>query len=228
MRLASSWMVMVSGMVTSRTSFSLGSSAACPFSRWTRRRKAATDRSRSSSALSAVTTVSRPRLFCPPPRAGFGAAAGRAAARARGLVVVGLERRPRAGPRRRNAVLAEAFLRLLLGLELGLEVVFTALLFVGLACFGGLAFGALGGLAHTADKRFLFRNLALFGFAQPGVVERVHARFLLFLGQAAQHHAAGRLGGRGGSGRGGGRDRGRCGGLAGGRTLGRRRRRRGS
>ncbi len=70
---------MVSGMVTSRTSFSLGSSAVCPFSRWTRRRKAATDRSRSSSALSAVTSVSRPRFFCPPPRAGFGAAAGRAA-----------------------------------------------------------------------------------------------------------------------------------------------------
>src|SRR5262249_8508677 len=144
------------------------------------------------------------------------------AARTRGLVVVGLERRSRARPCRRNAVLAEAFLRLLLGLELGLKVVFAALLFVGLACFGGLAFGALGGLAHTADKRFLFRNLALFGFAQPGVVERVHARLLFFLGQAAQHHAARRLGGRGGSGRGGGRRRCRCGGLAGG-TLGRRR-----
>src|SRR5215831_6616786 len=215
-------MVMVSGMVTSRTSFSLGSSAVCPFSRWTRRRKAATDRSRSSSALSAVTTVSRPRFFCPPPRAGFGAAAGPAAC-ARGLVVVGLERRARAGPCRRNAVLAEALLCLLLGLDLGLEVVFAALLFVGLACFGGLAFGSLGGLAQSADKGFLFRDLALFGFAQPGVVERVHARLLFFLGQAAQHHTAGRLGGRSGSSRGGRRGRCRGGGFGAGGTLGGRR-----
>src|SRR5262249_20604438 len=170
MRLASSWMVMVSGMVTSRTSFSFGSSAVCAFSRWTRRRKAATERSRSSSALSAVTTVSRPRFFCAPPRAGFGAGAGRAApgprrvrrtsACARGLVLVGLERRPRAGPCRCNAVLAETFLGLLLGFDLGLEVVFAALLFVGFARLGGLAFGALGGLAQSADKRLLFRNLA--------------------------------------------------------------------
>src|SRR6266508_3168932 len=79
MRLASSWMVMVSGMVTSRTSFSFGSSAVCPFNRCTRRRKAATERSRSSSALSAVTTVSRLRFFCAPLRGALGAGAGRAA-----------------------------------------------------------------------------------------------------------------------------------------------------
>src|SRR5262249_56365498 len=60
------------------------------------------------------------------------------AARARGLLVVGLERRPRARPCRPNAVLAQALLRLLLGLELRLEVASAALLFVGLACFGGL------------------------------------------------------------------------------------------
>ena len=77
MRLASSWMVMVSGMVTSRTSFSFGSSAAWPFSRCTRRRNAATERSRSSSALSAVTRVSRPRLFGAALRVGLGAGAGR-------------------------------------------------------------------------------------------------------------------------------------------------------
>src|SRR5262249_29133756 len=57
------------------------------------------------------------------------------------------------------------------------------------------------GLAHGADERFLFRNLALFGFAQPGVIERVDARLLLFLSQTAQHHAAGWLGGRSGHGR---------------------------
>src|SRR6516162_2786048 len=214
MRLASSWMVMVSGMVTSRTSFSFGSSAVCAFSRWTRRRKAATERSRSSSALSAVTTVCRPR------RAGT-------AACARGLVLVGLERRPRAGPCRRNAVLAETFLGLLLGLDLGLEVVFAALLFVGFARLGGLAFGALGGLAQSADKRLLFRNLALLGFAQASVVERVHARLLLFLSEAAQHHTARRLAGGGGSGRGGRRGRRRRGGLGGGGALGSRPGRRG-
>src|SRR5262245_60560264 len=131
------------------------------------------------------------------------------AACARGFVLVGLERRPRAGPCR-DAVLAEAFLRLLLGLDLGFEVVFAALLFVDLACFGGLALSPLVGLAQTANERFLFRNLALFGFAQPRVVERVHARLLFFLGQAAQHHAARRLGGR--SGRGGGGRRCRRGG----------------
>src|SRR5216684_2821281 len=206
-------MVIVSGMVTSRTSFSFGSSAVCPFSRWTRRRKAATERSRSSSALSAVTSVSRPRLFCPPPRAGFGAGAGRAAP----------------GPRRVRGASSSSGSSAgrVPGLELGLEVVFAALLFIDLARLGGLAFGALGGLAHSADKRFLFRNLALLGFAQARVVERVHARLLFFLGEAAQHHTARRLGGRGGSGRGRRRCRCRRGGLAGGRTLGSRSRRRG-
>src|SRR5262249_12104042 len=136
------------------------------------------------------------RRGCRPRRAGT-------AACARGLVLVGLERRPRAGPCRRNAVLAETFLGLLLGLDLGLEVVFAALLFVGFARLGGLAFGALGGLAQSADKRLLFRNLALLGFAQASVVERVHARLLLFLSEAAQHHTARRLAGGGGGGRGG-------------------------
>src|SRR5262249_11246031 len=144
------------------------------------------------------------------------------AAAARRLVLVRLVRRPRAGPCRRDAVLAEAFLRLLLGLELGFEVMFAALLFVGLARLGGLAFGALVGLAQTADECFLFRNLALFSFAQPRVVERVHTRLLFFLGQAAQHHTARRLGGSSGSGRGGRRGRCRRGRLASGGTLGRR------
>ena len=80
MRLASSWMVMTSGIVTSRTSFSLGSLAAWPLvRRCVRRRNDATERSRSSSAVSAVTKVSRPRRFSAPGRAGFGATAGRAA-----------------------------------------------------------------------------------------------------------------------------------------------------
>mgnify|MGYP003346470269 CR=1 FL=1 len=52
-------MVMASGTTTSRTSFSFGSFEAWPFSRWVRRRNEAIERSRTSSALSAVTTVRR-------------------------------------------------------------------------------------------------------------------------------------------------------------------------
>ena len=47
--------------------------------RCVRRRNEATERSRTSSAVSAVTTVSRPRRFSAPPRGAFGAGAGRAA-----------------------------------------------------------------------------------------------------------------------------------------------------
>ncbi len=64
MRLASSWMVMASGITTSRISFSFGSLEAWPFRRWVRRRNEAIERSRTSSALSAVTSVRRPRSFC--------------------------------------------------------------------------------------------------------------------------------------------------------------------
>ena len=61
-------MVIASGMVTSRTSFSFGSLEATPLSRWVRRRNEATERSRTSSARSAVTNVRRPRCFSPAPR----------------------------------------------------------------------------------------------------------------------------------------------------------------
>src|SRR5262249_46024025 len=138
-----------------------------------------------------------------------------AAARARGLILIGLERRPR-GRRSRRGILAEALLRFLLGLDLGLEVVLAALVLVGLARLRGLALPALCGPPRLADERFLLRDLALFRLAQPGIVERMDARLLLLLGQAAQHQAAGRLGRRGGRNRArsGGR-RGRGGGLAG-------------
>ena len=80
MRLARSEIVIASGMVTSRTSFSFGSSEAWPLSRCVRRRNEATERSRTSSARSAVTSVRRPRSFAGAPRGAAGrAAAGRAA-----------------------------------------------------------------------------------------------------------------------------------------------------
>ena len=78
-------MVIASGIVTSRTSFSLGSLEAMPLRRCVRRRNEATERSRTSSARSAVTSVRRPRCFSTPARgAGRGAAGVRAAPGRRG------------------------------------------------------------------------------------------------------------------------------------------------
>ena len=104
MRLARSWMVIASGIVTSRTSFSFGSLDAMPLSRCVRRRNEATERSRTSSARSAVTSVRRPRCFSTPARgAGRGAAGARAAPGRRGrgrFLVIGFEREAgsRSGP----------------------------------------------------------------------------------------------------------------------------------
>ena len=78
-------MVIASGIVTSRTSFSFGSLDAMPLRRCVRRRNEATERSRTSSARSAVTSVRRPRCFSTPARgAGRGAAGARAAPGRRG------------------------------------------------------------------------------------------------------------------------------------------------
>ena len=63
-------MVIVSGSTISRAIFSFDSWCPCPFRRWVRRRNAATERVRSSSAAVAVATVSRPRLRCSEPRVG--------------------------------------------------------------------------------------------------------------------------------------------------------------
>src|SRR5262249_62082571 len=87
-------MVIASGIVTSRASFSFGSAEATPFSRWVRRRNEATERSRTSSARSAVTRVRRPRCFSPVLLgAGRGAAGARAAPGLRGRGAL-----PSAGP----------------------------------------------------------------------------------------------------------------------------------
>ena len=66
MRLASSWMVIVSGIVTSRDSFSFCSTCPRPLIRCWRRRNEATERVRSSSPDVAVAMVRRPRLRSPP------------------------------------------------------------------------------------------------------------------------------------------------------------------
>ena len=80
MRLASSWMLMASGITTSRISFSFGSLDWCPLRRWVRRRNEAIERSRTSSAVSAVTSVRRPRCLAGAGLAVvFGGTAGRTA-----------------------------------------------------------------------------------------------------------------------------------------------------
>ena len=65
-------MVIASGSTISRAIFSFCSCAPWPFSRWVRRRNAATERVRSSSPEVALVTVRRPRLRCSPPRGGRG------------------------------------------------------------------------------------------------------------------------------------------------------------
>ncbi len=73
MRFASSWMVIISGSTISLAIFSLDSEWPPPLSRWVRRRNAATERVRSSSAEVAVATVRRPRSRGGPLREGRGA-----------------------------------------------------------------------------------------------------------------------------------------------------------
>ena len=168
-----------------------------------RRLKAATECSGSSSALKAVTTVSRPRGFCGTTvRVGLGASDGAAGdarpARARSLFVFfsGHDRADtRPGSGGSDFLAAEALLGDFVGLVLDLVVVAAALVFFALAGLGRGAFGALDRGALLADLGVLFRDLALFGLAQAGVAERVRAAVTLFVGQCVQHDA-GRLGRR--------------------------------
>ena len=190
-------MVIASGMVTSRTSFSFGSAEAWPLSRWVRRRNEATERSRTSSARSAVTSVRRPRCFSAPPR-GAAARRGRRTRgaagtprRARRFILVGFERHAARG-RLLDLVLAEALLGDFAGLALGFFVVLAALVFLALARFGGFALGLVDDLAALAAARLFLGDLALFGFAHARIGQRMGARDALFLGQRAQHDA-GRL-----------------------------------
>ena len=176
-------MVIVSGMVTSRTIFSFGSLSRCPVMRWTRRRNEATERSRSSSAESAVTTVSRPRRFSAPARGRLGRrrrARGRAAAAdaARRFLLVGFERRARAAGFAAVAVSApKRFL-----------ATSSALRLVSSSCLRRSSSSRLRAsaasrvpsarlLRGSARMRGLFfGDLALFRLAQARVGERVGAR----------------------------------------------------
>ena len=113
----------------------------------------------------------------------------RTAANARSLFLVGLERRPRGGggPCGRRGVLAETLLRLLLGLELGFELVLATLLLIGLTGLGGVALAPLHALARLPDQRLFLGNLALLGLAQPGIAQRARTGRALFFGEGSQH-----------------------------------------
>src|SRR6202021_2620977 len=115
-------MVIVSGSTISRAIFSFDSWCPCPFRRWVRRRNAATERVRSSSAAVAVVTVSRPRLRCSEPRVG----------RAVGSITLP------AG--------AETATRLFFRLPLEIGFLGATLFFVALAGLGGFTLGLLARL----------------------------------------------------------------------------------
>ena len=188
-------MVITSGIVTSRTSFSFGSFEVWPLSRWVRRRNDATERSRTSSARSAVTSVRRPRCFSTPARgAGRGAAAGRAGAAGRRDARALLRRRLRARAWRRARALgfflAEALLGDFVGLALGFFVVLAAVVFLALARFGGFALGPVDRLRGSARRRASSSAILRSSASRTRAVgERMGARTALFFGERAQHDA---------------------------------------
>src|SRR6478735_2463663 len=225
MRLASSWMLMASGITTSRASFSFGSLAACPFRRWVRRRNEAIERSRTSSALSAVTSVRRPRSFCGPGLwVVLGGTAGRMAPPGPRRIWRGpsssseasaaTPRAGRGGSRCRGGScrrcgLGFGFAKSLLGLHFGLALGFLfdpVPFFLGLAAgFGGLAFGLFDAFAAGAALGFFLGQPPFLDFAHLGVSQRAGAGGTLVFRQGAQHHArpAARRGRRRGTGEGG-------------------------
>ena len=206
MRLASSWMVMASGIVTSRMSFSFGSFEAWPLRRWVRRRNDAIERSRTSSALSAVTSVRRPRCLA---GAGFAVVFGGAAGRAtppgprriwRGpssssLISAATPGARAAGNAARTARggLGLGFAETLFGFGLGLALGFLVLamaVFLGLAAgFRGFALGLLDAFLAVAAGGLGLGNAALFDVATFRIGQRARARGPFVLRQCAQHHA---------------------------------------
>ncbi len=89
-------------------------------------------------------------------------------------------------------MLAEALARFLLGLALCFFFRRAAGLFVAFAGFGGLAVGALDGVARGAALRLFLGGFALLGLAHARVDQRLAAGVPFFLGERAQHDA-GRL-----------------------------------
>src|ERR1700737_4234561 len=99
-------MVMVSGTVTSRTSFSFGSSLACPFSHGTFALFISSERGHQGEAAAVLLDGAARRLW-----RGCGPGSASAATGARGLFLVRLEHGPWSGSR---GLVTKALLRLLL------------------------------------------------------------------------------------------------------------------
>ena len=77
-----------------------------------------------------------------------------------------------------------------------------AFVFFAFACLGGRAICLIHDFAAGAAARFLFGDLALFGFAHARVGERAGARAAFIVGQGAQNDAGFRRGRRPFGGRG--------------------------
>ena len=199
MRFASSWIVIVSGTVTSRCSFSLFSRVAMPGHAL----RAAAERrdgtlahlvgsqcrdERQTAALLRGTRARRLRGSGGPYRGTAHTAPRRTA-----IVILGFRRNDARAFRARRFFFPKSLLRDLVGLALGLLVV-TAALFLGtLARFGRIALRAVDRIALRADLRLFLGDLALFGLAHLRVAQRMGAAALLFLGERAQHDAGGLL-----------------------------------
>ena len=177
---------------------SFGSLSRWPEMRWTRRRNEATERSWTSSAERAVTTVSRPRRFSAPTRGVFGGGAGRTGAppgprrMVRGASSSSASSTGRAPGFAGHWLGAEAFLGDLVGLAFGFFVVLAALFFVTFARFRFGAVRLVGFFAALPNARFFLGDLALFGFTQARVGERVSPRVSFLVRECAQHDS-GRL-----------------------------------
>ena len=197
-------MVIVSGIVTSRTSFSFGSLlllGACV--RCTRRRNEASERSRTSSALERGDE--RQAAARPLGRGLGGAASGAAAARPGASAPPG-PRRTMRGPRfflgfeLRTRAAARAPWPAVSPSPKRFLATSSALRLVSSSCLRRSSSSRLRASAASrsvfsmasrccADLRLFLGDLALLGLAQAGIAERVGAAAALFLGQRAQHDA---------------------------------------
>ena len=152
-------MVIASGIVTSRTSFSFGSAEAWPLSRWVRLTYlvgAQRGDQRETPALFLGANARR--------RARSGCRSAGATPAARGFIFVGFECETGARPAARSFIHAEALLGDLASLAFGFLVVLAALFLIAFACFRSLAFGTMACFAAGAAAGLFFCNFALFGF----------------------------------------------------------------
>src|SRR5215831_2305085 len=143
--------------------------------RCTRRRNEATERSRTSSVESAVTSVRRPRDFCTPGRAGFGAGAGRAA--------------PAPLPRRGRGASSSSTSGLIERTSIGVFGFVSSSPKRFLASCSARRLVSSSCLRRSSAARFLFGNLALLGLTHLGIIERVRASVALLVGERAQDDA---------------------------------------